>query len=246
MQYSFGSGNLFGRSTASNTPTPVRFGGLQGVNIDMSFTTKELYGQNQFPIDISRAAGKISIKANFAQLNAQALNDLFFGETAAMSANPTEGVTAEAATVSSNTVTVSHNSTFLQDYGVVNATTGAILARVASAPAGTGNYSCNESTGVYTFNTAMNNTAVNISYTYTDTGNGNMFTITNKVMGTQPNFVMLFSEVHNGKRVTLKLNSCISSQLTFNTKLEDYTIPDFSAMAFADASGNIGTLSFDE
>ena len=87
VQYSFGSGVLFGTSNVNAVPTPVRFGGLQDVSIDFAFTTKPLYGQYQFPIAIGRGTAKVTGKAKWAQINAQAYNDLFFGSPA----GPTTG-----------------------------------------------------------------------------------------------------------------------------------------------------------
>ena len=40
-QYAFGAGVMYGRSLESNFPTPSRFGGMQDVSFDFSFTTKE-------------------------------------------------------------------------------------------------------------------------------------------------------------------------------------------------------------
>jgi hypothetical protein len=41
----------------------------------------------------------------------------------------------------------------------------------------------------------------------------------------------------------IKLNRAISSKLTFATKLEDFTIPEFDFDAFADGSNNIGKIA---
>src|SRR4051812_25529167 len=120
MQYSFGSGSLYGRQivTGSNVPTPVRFGALQACTLDFSFTTKELHGQYQFPLALGRGSGKITGKADFAQFNAQAFNDLFFGN-ANLPIGSTRTALAETSNVSGTTVTVTHSATFLRDLGVV-------------------------------------------------------------------------------------------------------------------------------
>lgn len=243
-QYVFGSGVLFGRRTGVTTPTPVRFGALQDVAIEIAFSTKELYGQYQFPLAIGRGTAKITGKAKFGQFNAQAFNDLFFGES---SLGTGETITAvqEAANVSANTVTVTHNSTYAQDLGVLVTATGQVLQRVASAPSGSGNYSCNETTGVYTFNSAMNNTPVQVSYSYTDASNGNNIVIANQLLGVAPQFLLVLTESFNSNKLNLQLNACMSSKLTLATKLEDFTTPEFDFQAFADASNNIGTLSLD-
>lgn len=244
MQYSFGSGVMFGTTLVSNVPTPVRFGGLQGCSFDIAFSTKELYGQYQFPIALGRGTGKITGKADFAQINAQAYNDLFFGLT-----NPTTGETktsvSEAQTVTANTVTVTNGANFVADLGVVRASDGSIYNRVAANAVGL-QYVVNTTTGVYTFNASQNNVAVAISYAYNDSANGKKITITNQLLGNSPQFSMLFTETFNGKQITLTLNACMSSKLTLATKLEDFTIPSFDFQAFADASGTVGTLSTDE
>lgn len=245
MQYQFGSGVLFGRNIpASGVATPVRFGALQDVSIDFQFSIKELYGQYQFPLALGRGTGKISGKASWAQFNAQAFNDLFFGQSS-LPSGETKTAVAEAQTVTANVITVTNNATFLQDLGVVLASTGAPLTRVTSAPL-TGNYSCNETTGVYTFNSAQNAVAMLVSYNYSDASNGKKITITNQLLGNAPQFIGVFTNTFNGKQLTLNLNACMSHKLTMATKLQDFSIPQFDFEAFSDAAGNIGTLSMDE
>ena len=244
MQYSFGSGVLYGRSLTNNPPTPVRFGALHSVSLDFQFTVKELYGQFQFPIALGRGTGKIMGKADFAQFNAQAFNDLFFG-----SANPATGATrtaiAEPQTITANIATAINGANFIADYGVVRASDSAVFTRVLAAPVAL-QYVCNESTGVYTFNATQNTVAVLLSYTYADAVNGKKISITNQLLGASPQFTAVFSETFNGKSMTVTLNACMSSKLSLATKLEDFTVPQFDFQAFADAGNNIGSISLEE
>jgi hypothetical protein len=244
MQYSFGSGVLYGRSIDTVNATPVRFGALQGVSLDFSFTVKELYGSFQFPIALGRGTGKITGKADFAQINAQAYNDLFFG-TGNVATGALRTAVGETATVTANIVTASHNSTFVNDLGVIRSSDGAVFTKVANVPVGT-QYACNTSTGVYTFNASQANAGVAISYTYNDANSGKQISITNQLLGTSPQFAAVFTETFNGKSMTIALNACMSSKLSMSTKLEDFTIPAFDFMAFADASNNIGTINTEE
>ena len=62
------------------------------------------------------------------------------------------------------TITVNEAASFEQDLGVT--LSGSPLTKVSGSPA-SGQYSVNESTGVYTFNSAQQNAAVVISYRYT-------------------------------------------------------------------------------
>lgn len=241
MQYLFGSGVLFGRNTTAAS-TPVRFGGLQDVAIDLSFTTKELYGQYQFPLAIGRGTGKVTGKAKYAQFNAQAFNDLFFGSGSV--------ATGEVVTVLSDAKTVaacaaSSGKTNITDLGVTLASDGSIYGKTAATPVGL-QYACNETTGNYTFNTSQNNAAVLISYAWSDASNGKKITITNQLIGVAPTFMGVFTGQFNSKAITMVLNACVSNKLTIATKLEDFSIPEFDFAAFADASNAIGTLSTEE
>lgn len=244
MQYSFGSGVLYGRSLTNTPATPVRFGALQGVSLDFAFTTKELYGQYQFPLALGRGTGKITGKADFAQFNAQAFNDLFFGLSNPASSSVLTA-TAEAKTVTANIVTATNNTTYVRDLGVALAADGSVYTRVTAGPIGQ-QYTCNETTGVYTFNASQANAAVLINYNYTDASNGKLITITNQLLGNSPQFLAVFTETFNSKKMTVVLNACMSSKLSLVTKLEDFTIPAFDFQAFADSANAIGSISFDE
>ena len=235
----FGSGNFYGISAAANS-TPRKFATLQDVQFDLQFTTKQLYGQNQFAVDVRRAQAKFTGKAKFAQISGSMLNDLFFSQTA------TTGLllsaVGEAGTVSATpfTVTVANSTTFDTDLGVVYGATGAPLTRVASAPA-QGQYSV--ASGTYTFNAADTGAAVLVDYLYTAAAGGTKVALSNQAMGTTPTFMGVFSTTASGKNVTLKLNLCTSSKLSLQTKIEDYTIPELDFEVMADAANNIGTLS---
>jgi hypothetical protein len=240
-QYAFGSGVLFGRSNDNSPATPVRFGGLQGVSIDFAFTLKELYGQYQFPIALGRGTGKITGKADMAQLNAQVYNDLFFGYANVSTGSQPISV-AEAQTVA-NTVNVTHNgANYLRDLGVVLASDNTVFTRQNTPITANGTYAVNESNGLYTFNSGQANANVLISYEWTDAANGKTISLTNQLLGNAPTFLAAFQTTFRSKSLTLVLNACMSSKLSLPSKLEDFEIPSFDWQSFADDSGNIGKL----
>ncbi len=239
----FGAGVFYGMTSGAN-PTPRKFGHLQDIAIDFSFNMKEAHGQYQLPIDIRRGAQKITGKAKSLNLNGAALNDLFFGQTAAtglLLSSIAEPGTIPSATA--YTVTVANSATFDTDLGVVYAATGLPFTRVASAPTA-GQYS--EALGVYTFASADAGKAVLIDYLYTAVTGGTKITMINQMMGATPTFFGVFTADIGGKVATLKLNQCTSSKLNVATKLEDYTIPEFDFSVMADASNAIGVLSISD
>jgi hypothetical protein len=242
--FAFGSGVLMGLRTDIANATPVNFGLIQEVQLDLQFTAKELYGQYQFPVAIARGQGKATGKAKMAQVSGLAFNNLFFGASVASGQLATSY--GEAQTVPSSsayTVSVANAATWADDYGVVYAATGLPLAKVASAPAA-GQYSV--ASGVYTFNSGDAGKSVLVSYTYTVSGAGQQFTLANPLMGTTPSFQAQLYTSFQGKPANVKLFNCVSSKLSFATKLEDFTIPELDFDIFANAGGSVLQWSFAE
>lgn len=248
IQLAFGAGALWGnRTDVTGTGIgPDQFAILQDCQIDWDWTTKELWGQYQFPVDIARGQGKITGKAKFARIFAAIYGDLFFGQT------PVAGQLAvlenEAGTVpasSTYTVTVTNAANYVDDLGVFYAT-GGRFTRVTT-PTVAGTYSVNLTTGVYTFAAADASAAVLISYQYTITSTGKKLVIANQYMGFTPTFKATFYTTKTtygaAAGLAMVLNACTASKLSLPTKIDDYEIQEFDFSAYADASGNIATIS---
>jgi len=233
----FGSGRLYAVLPAANS-TPRRFGELQDVSLDFSFTNKSLHGQSQFPVAIHRGTGKFAGKAKAARIDADAYNELFFNETAVT--GQLLSAQDEVGTVSTNLITVANAASFDTDLGVRYAATGVQLTRVAATPL-VGEYSV--AAGVYTFNAADNAASMLIDYLYTSATGGKRITIGSQLIGATPRFFAIFTATVDGKTVTLRLNRCTSSKFTLATKLEDYTIPEFDFEAMLDDAGTLGEMS---
>jgi hypothetical protein len=242
--YSFGTGVLLGTRTDIPNATPVNFGLVQEVTIEETATVKELHGQFQRAIVEARGTIKTTGKAKVARISGLAFAHLFYGVT------PTSGqiatAFAEAGTIPASapyTVTVLNAGGFVGDNGVVYVASGLPLTKVAATP-GAGQYSV--ASGDYAFNAADAGKAVLVSYTYSLDGAGHKFTVTNQLLGTTPTFQAQFFTTFQGQAVSLTLNNCTSSKLSFKTKLEDFVMPEFDFSCFADAAGNVMTWSFAE
>lgn len=251
-QYGFGAGVLVGTAvtdytgTAIATPTPVQFGILQNASVDFSFDLKELFGQYQFPVAIGRGKGKITGKAQFAQLNGLTLNSLFFGQTLTTGALG-EVIDTTGQTIPSTpftiTVTPPSSGTWTNDLGVLDPN-GIPMTRVVSGPT-TGQYSV--AAGVYTFAAADTGKTVRISYQYTATSTvAKRLTVNNALMGAAPNFRCDLLIPFSGKQFVLTLPACVGSKLSVATKLDDFTVPEFDFSAYADATNNVAYLGLAE
>ena len=238
----FGSGTMWGTTSATNA-TPIKLGDLQNCGLDFTANTKSLIGQNQFPVAVARGAISIKGKSQFARFNAPVINELFFGATSA--AGQIVAIEDESGTIPTTpfTVTVANSTTWTTDLGVIDTTSGVPLTRVAAAPA-TGQYSV--AAGVYTFAAADTGKGVKISYVYTVPTTGQTVTIANQAMGVANTFKTSISLQYNSQKTLWTLNACVSSKFSFQSALEDFTKPSFDFEAFADAAGNIGTISFAE
>jgi hypothetical protein len=238
-QYSFGSGNLYATPSGAN-PTPVRFGTLQEVTLDLSFTTKKLYGSKQYPVAIGRGPASATASAKSAEIYSSVFNEIFAGIVT--STGSTKVANSEAGTVTTAAITVANSANFLADLGVVYAATGLPLKRVASAPT-VGQYSV--SAGVYGFNATENATALYISYTWNATGAGKKATLVNQDMGAAVVFSVVLDVPYGagGTVATYKFYQAVSTKLSLGFKNEDFTIPQFDMEFFADAAGNVYDLN---
>jgi hypothetical protein len=249
--YNFGIGTVIGRRTDVSGQPPSFFGTIQDISVDIDQTLVELYGQLKLPADIAPSKLKISGKAKYARLQLNALNNMLLGNTVTSGAG-FDMAAAESHTFTSTTttVTVTNGSSFIVDLGVFYNSNGVQLTPTTATPT-VGQYIPGVlNTGTYTFNTSDVSTQLNFYYTYTVTTLFQMIG-TNNFMGTGPIFELTLSNHYTNNlgvknTLNLRLNACRSSRFTFPFSNVQYTIPDFDFMAFADSSGNWGTIATTE
>jgi hypothetical protein len=241
MQFGFGSGLLYATRSDIAAQGPIRFGAFQDLALDFAGDIKELFGQNQFALDVARGKVKITGKAKFAQISAPLMNAVFFGGSIASGQSLTMYQEADSVpAVTTFTVTVANAATFTDDLGVFDAITGNALVRVATAPA-TGQYSVVLATGVYTFAAADASKAVLIDYAYSATTGFTMLS-GNPLMGNTPRFSVAFTQHYGGNTMTIKMPNCVGQKFTLPTKLDDYVMEEFDFQAFG-GTGSPITIS---
>ena len=239
--YKFGTGSLFGMTNGGTVNTPREFGALQNASVDFAFTVKPLRGQKLFALANAQGEGKVTGKAEWAQVNGEIYNDLFFNgvltQNQGISVAVQEAGTVPAATP--YTVTVANSANFQDDLGVAYLVGGNPLTKVSTTPA-QGEYSV--SAGVYTFAAADANAQVLISYTYSNT-TGMTINIKNQLQGQAPTFSIWFATTYNNQQAMFKLPACTASKLSLPSKMADWNLDQFEFEAQDDGSGNIAYLS---
>lgn len=243
----FGPGILYITRTDVANPTPVNIGFINEFSTDFTFTTKELYGQNQLPLLVARGTGKLTGKMKAATLSGVAMNNMMFGGT--FTPNVEYDITASPATPIPATPfhitpTVPNSGTFDKDLGVYNAATGEIFTLVASGP-GAGQYS--EAGGVYTFSSADNvsgiSVVINFAYHWTTGSQGQNTIITNQLIGSTPTFQIDYKTTLYGATYFARFFQCVCSKWTMGHKLEDFAMPEFDFAFFANAAQQVGIIS---
>lgn len=240
----FGPGILIVTRTDVSPSPAVNVGYAQEFTIDLSGTTKELYGQNQYPLVQARSTIKATGKIKAATISGIAWNNIFFGGTL----TPASGIAwtiGEADTIpasSTFTVQVSGHATFEADLGVTYAVGGLPLQRV-TAVAAAGQYSVNVGTGTYTFFSADAGLGVLITYTTTiTTATSQKLIVTNQLIGTTPTFQLDYYTNLNQPSAApfaVRIFACVASKLSMAFKLEDFAMPEFDFGFFANGSGNV-------
>ncbi|HUO88483.1 MAG TPA: hypothetical protein VMU08_04855 [Rhizomicrobium sp.] len=237
MQFGFGAGVLYVVRTDIAGGAPIRFGAFQDLQLDFTGDIKELYGQNQFALDVARGKVKIEGKAKFAQISAPLANAVYFGGT--ITAGQTICQYGEVVTVAT-TATVAHAATFASDLGVYDATTGNPYEREtggASAGLSSGQYSV-DSNGTYHFAAGDAGKSVLIDYSYTAV-TGWTLQSGNPLMGNTPRFSTTFQQTYGGNTVTVLMPNCVGNKFTMPTKVDDYMIEEFDFQAFAGAGSPV-------
>ena len=244
----FGPGVIVVTRTDVANSTPYNIGYAQEFSVDFAGNIKELYGQNQMPIDAARGTVKVTGKIKAAVLSGFAWNTVFFGNsfsTGTLTWNTNEKHTVTAGVLSPAAIT--NAATFEADLGVVYdaaaTTPGMPLTKVASAPA-VGQYTVS-GVGVYAFAAGETNPVL-INYTSAVAASGQTLTISNNLLGTSPNFQLDYYTARSGSAFVVRYYQAQAAKITIAAKLEDFIMPEFEIHFFANAAGNLGKLYFPE
>ena len=214
----FNTGMVIAKAAGSNV-TPAPLGLITDLSVNMKQAKVLVRGQKRWAEDSfdGEADGKVSCK--FQSWGSRTYAAVLSGGTT--STGSKIGILDEAGTIPSTpfTVTVANGGTFFEDLGVRDVNTGLAMVRVASAPA-TGQYSANDTTGVYTFASADTGHAVRISYSYTAAAIGTTVAISNSLMGQSPKFVLsAWNNYGTGKNYGMKFFSVVFDGLDIGWKV---------------------------
>lgn len=253
----FGPGILIVSRTDIAVPAPVNVGFANEFSFEAAGTTKQLYGQFQYPLAVARGTIKATGKFKAAVLSGLAWSALFYG----VSASTTNqiawnvGSTFTLSTASTAAVQVGSSLTFDADLGITYAASGLPLQRVSTGSEATGKYSITTgSPGLYNFSAGdttggpTGGTPIKVTFTNT-TSVGQSLLATNQLIGSTPTFQIDYFTNFNqptSKPFVVRIFSCVAAKHNLVFKLEDFMMPEFDFDIFANAAGNVWNLVFPE
>jgi len=258
----FGAGVLFATplfdasGTAIAIPSPIEFGIVQDITIDDSAEIKELFGQNQYAVDIGRGKAKLMIKCKQAEINAPLFNSLYYGQGLSRGYHAIVADTAGhviptgvGATAVDVVVPNPASGIYVSDQGVQDGN-GQPYTRVASSPT-SGQYALVTGVGssgaTYQFSDLDVGKTVFISYEYSNAAlpaTGQIMTINNIPMGQVPVFSAQFFNSRQGNTIWRRFPKCVATKLTMDFKNDDFVIPDFEISCFADSNNVVQQFAF--
>jgi len=257
----FGPGILICTRTDISNGTPVNVGYAQEFSIELAGNTKQLFGQNQFPLVSARATVKASGKLKAAVLSGIAMNNLFWGQTLSTASGLISwnvNSTYTLSTTSTAGLVVANSTIFDADLGVTFVNTGLPGRRVSTgAETSSGLYSVSStgnpvfyyfSTADTTSLTAGTTNPIKITYTQT-TGGASSLLIANQLIGVSPTFQLDYYTNLNqptAKPFVVRCYQAIASKAALAFKLEDFMMPEYDFDLFANNSGQLANMVFPE
>jgi hypothetical protein len=236
------------RTDLANAPA-CNVGYAQELTVDFAGTTKNLFGQNQYPLVSARGTVKVTGKVKAAVLSGITFNNIFFGNSFTTGGDTYYINEPHTPAGTPPVATMTHVTGGIVDLGVTYQASGLPLQRVAAGSETTGHYSVVATTGIYTFATG-DTTAMNFTYSnFASTGAGQQLNVTNQPIGYTPTFQLDYWVNLNQpgpKPFAVRLFACVASKLALAGKLEDFMMPEFDFDVFANNAGQVVNFNFPE
>ncbi|MCK9622192.1 MAG: hypothetical protein M0R47_16850 [Methylobacter sp.] len=224
-------------------PTPINMEDLIDYSIDPKKELKMHQGQREF--SFAAASGSASVEVSFTHKKATALTlSILTGETVEAGREDIAEVSSTVpATPFEVTPTVPSSGTYAKNLGVRFGDTGGAdaftdLVRVASSPT-TGQYSVNESTGVYTYAAADTGKPVVQRFLYT-VATGASFVLNNRDMGATPEYHLILSSAkYQGNSLLTNIPRFVLESQSLPFKVDDFLAIKYTGKALANENTHI-------
>lgn len=245
----FGVGRLYATDA---TGQRFIYAAMNDISVDLKTELKEIWSEGTFPIAVANGHSSIDIAAKHYKIALKPIaTDLGL---AAPTASTFATIVDEVGVIATNTYSLAQAAQLVVGSEVVyltqtgpNGTYDVPMVRVASSPVAGQSYTI--AAGVLTFAASDNNKPVKVTYDYTNT-NGQLINLTNVPQNTGAYYSMQLvkrdkSPVDGTSGLfIMKFNAVRAGGVKFNGKDDDWNLAERTFKAFADPSGNVGSITF--
>jgi len=237
-QFNFGVGQVALTPYLGAAGQSVQVGTLQDVSVSLTRETKELYGANFAPVDITLGKLKISGKAKSGQIQGALIQLMLGGSTQATGQTLAAYQENQGVAIVGASYTAVNGATYVTDLGVYDQTTGAWLTDVSPAtPANVKQYKVSAA-GIYTFYTGFTDVCY-FNYSYTAAATGLTTSLVNNLMGSATLYQLQLFNTYKGIQFGCKLYAVMFPKFDLASKNDDYTLQDIEFVGCADSSNNV-------
>ena len=238
QKVNFGVGHAL-LKTDGATPQSQTLQAIQSVTIEFSGNIESLFGQGKYALDKALSSVDTTGSITVGKSNLQLYNRMFFGEseqtTGAIYKKFSDQDSSEGEVTLADISDMEDAGAYLPD--------GTPLVRVESTP-DEGEYSVDEATGMYTFNTSTPPDTVDIIVLDTVTDVESV-SIQNEKAGNAPRFKFVYYGEYRGRKCTMVLNSCIGTGISpVNSENQSHETWEIGFEFERDSNDEIGSITF--
>lgn len=243
--FAFGPGVLIATLAGG---TPVNIGLAQEITLDEKASNKGLVGQGRRKLAVGGGVITTTIKVKLARISGLALAQLWLGIQP--TAGGTFSIIGEAHTLpaSSPSLTIAppNGGTFFQDAGINYSATGVPLINSGTVAPGTGQYSVNPSTGIYSFAVGDDSKGIYANYAYKTGSFGQSIVSTNPQLGNTVSIGALINIIDptTNLSATLQVFNIVFDNVSLGSKLEDFLYPEMNGEAYCNPAGQCWQWNF--
>lgn len=235
----FGQGDIFTTPTAKN-PTPIKVATPQSLDLSFSGDVATVFGNQSFAKATAGTTKTVTGTITLGEFQPEFVSRYLMGATKTVGRHKqVEDIVVLASAGEPATVTYVAED-FNRDLGVVSRL-GVKFTRVESSPA-IYEYSLDETTGTYTFNTAQANLEVSIRYAQFLENDGSRFVIKNTLMGSTPAFRLETVGMFQGKGYGIILYNCVATSYSQSNTNDGFALPTFEFSASVDENDELGAF----
>lgn len=233
----FGQGDIFTIPNTKN-PTPIKVATPQSLDLSISGDVATVFGNQQFAKASAGTTKEVTGTITFGESQPEFISRYLLSGTKATGRHKQVEDIVDLTAIG-EPATVSYVAdNFNRNLGVVSRL-GVKFTRVDATPS-VYEYSLNEETGTYTFNSAQAGVEVSIRYDQFLESEGTRYIFKNTLMGSTPSFRLETTGLFEGKGYGFIFYNCRATSYSQSTTNDGFALPTLEFSASVDENDELG------